>query len=189
MQDVARGIGLVVALAIGAGCSSTSTNEGAATGGASSGGAASGGAAGSAGASSGGAASGGAGQDASSGGASALIWCSAVKDCVALCGALQPTCGVVCRCGTADCVTGKTDVCPAGMTCGTTYSCYPDGDVPLGEPCSWPTKRCMSGLVCDSANEIVDGSHNFICRRPCKKASPPSGCSCQSSDPVDGWCK
>lgn len=189
MQDVARGIGLVVALAIGVGCSSTSTNEGAAaSGGASSGGAASGGAAGSAGAGSGGAASGGAGQDASSGGASALIWCSAVKDCIALCGALQPVCtkaGDVCRCNTADCLPGKTDVCPAGMTCSGSSSCYPDGEITLGEPCSWPTKRCVSGLICGAPNEVWDAGFDFRCRKPCDPAKPPAGCNCSSKYE---WC-
>ncbi len=188
MQDVARGLGLVVALAA-LGCSSSTVNDSGATGGASSGGAASGGAAGASGASSGGSSTGGAAQDGSAGAGGALIWCSAVKDCVALCGALQPVCtkaGDVCRCNTADCLAGKTDVCPVGMTCSGNSSCFPDGDANLGEPCSWPTKRCVSGLICATPNELVDGGWDWRCRKPCNPAKPPPGCSCSSKYE---WCQ
>ncbi|MBI3204504.1 MAG: hypothetical protein HYZ29_23405 [Myxococcales bacterium] len=189
MGKLAQGT-MAAALLVALACSSTSTNEGASTGGGGSSGAgggsagASGGSAGAGGASIGGASSGG------SGAGSALIWCTEVKDCTALCGALKPICnaGDPCTCSTPDCEPGKVDVCPSAMTCNKGSSCVPDGTIPLEDFCSWPSKRCVSGLICGATNLLPKdgGSFEFRCRKPCDPAKPPPGCSCDS---VYRWCK
>jgi hypothetical protein len=194
MQKLARGLmgaaWLVAGAAALVACSSTSTNE--ASGGASS----TGGASGASGASSGGTASGGdagASTGGTGGAPSAVVWCSAPKDCVGLCSTkeLQSYCtpAGLCTCIAATCEPGTLSECPAGMTCNFD-NCYPDGTLAAGDVCVWPTKRCASGLICHAPNPTGDAGWDFRCRRPCKLAAAPAGCTCQKegAEPVWGWC-
>lgn len=181
MGKVARGVALAAALALGAGCSSTSTNEG--SGGASGAGASGGSAGGASGGASGGGASG-----ASSGGASSgPVTCEKHQDCAELCGALDPVCPAVaggmpyCQCYTPNgyCSPGETVKCPPGMTCGFG-----------GDRCS-QTAGKVAGATCSQDLQCPPGElcEGLKCKRPCKVGAD-TGCQCiEAGTQGWGWCQ
>ncbi len=183
MGKIARGTALAAALALGAGCSSTSTNE--AGGGASS----TGGTAGA------GAASGG-GAGAPSGG---YLLCgksaSPAPQCEPLCGVFWPVCtDGLCTCRNTNCIPGTLVGCPSTLQCTAMKECVPTGNRSEGEACAWPqngdSEAAGADELCQLGTECIttttDAGPERRCRRRCDPQTPPVNCTC---DPLKGLCQ